>query len=179
MGEMTTTVAGVLRGWSARQWLGAVLGAVAVAIMVGVPTDVIPNPVFGRPIDVTWWSYPVLVVTALLGGLLIATYVAPAGPGDQPPSALDVAAERQAKTGGAAGLLSFFAVGCPVCNQIVLLALGTAGARQWFEPFQPVLAVLSIALLAFALVWRLRSVNACPLPNRIDDGPRERERTGL
>ena len=43
---------------------------VLIGFLVGLPTDVIPNPVFGRPVPVTWWSYPVLVVTALLGGLL-------------------------------------------------------------------------------------------------------------
>jgi hypothetical protein len=153
-----------VRAWTMRQWLGAAVGAVIVALLVGLPTDVIPNPVFGRPISVTWWSYPVLAVTALLGGLLIGTYVQAhqpeAGSVDQP---LDTGAERQAKTGGAAGLLSFFAVGCPVCNKIILLAVGTTGAQQWFEPLQPVLAVLSIGLLAYALWSRLSSVESCPV----------------
>lgn len=156
-----------VKAWTPRQWLGAGLGAVAVALVVGLPTDVIPNPVFGRPIPVTWWSYPVLAVTSVLGGLLIGTYVQPdrpePGAGDEP---LDTGAERQAKTGGAAGLLSFFAVGCPVCNKIVLLAVGTTGAQQWFEPLQPLLAVLSIGLLAYALRSRLTSTDACPVPIR-------------
>ncbi len=156
-----------LGAWTTRQWLGATVGAVAAALVVGLPTDVIPNPVFGRPISVTWWSYPVLAVTAVLGGLLLGTYVRShrpeAGSADEP---LDASAERQAKTGGAAGLLSFFAVGCPVCNKIVLLAVGTTGAQQWFEPIQPVLAVLSIALLAYALWSRLASVDGCPVPVR-------------
>jgi len=156
-----------LGAWTTRQWLGAAVGAIAVVLIVGLPTDVIPNPVFGRPISVTWWSYPVLAVTAVLGGLLIGTYVQAhrpdAGSADQP---LDAGAERQAKTGGAAGLLSFFAVGCPVCNKIVLLAVGTAGAQQWFEPVQPLLAVLSIGLLAYALRSRLSSTADCPVPVR-------------
>ncbi len=58
-----------------RQWLTALGGAVVVALAVGLPTDVIPNPVFGRPVDVTWWSYPSLIATSIFGGLLIATYV--------------------------------------------------------------------------------------------------------
>ncbi len=165
---MMSTVRTALAGWSTRQWFGAAFGAVAVALMVGLPTDVIPNPVFGRPIAVTWWSYPVLVATAVLGGLMIGTYVLPRAPepgsdGDVP---LDPAAERQAKTGGAAGLLSFFAVGCPVCNQIVLLAVGTTGAQRWFEPAQPVLAVLSLGLLSYALWARLSTMDRCPVPVR-------------
>jgi hypothetical protein len=85
-------------------------------------------------------------------------------PGEENDSSMEPGAERDAKTGGIGGLLSFFAVGCPVCNKIVLLALGTTGARQWFEPFQPVLAVLSLALLSYALWSRLSSMDVCPVP---------------
>ena len=119
---------------------------------------------FGRPVAVTWWAYPVLVVTALLGGLLAATYVrderlAVAG---EPAELTDVD-ERAARKGGVAGMLSFFAVGCPVCNKLVVIALGTVGARRWFEPVQPLLAVASIVLMAVALRTRLRNADACPV----------------
>jgi hypothetical protein len=140
---------------------------VVVALLVGLPTDVIPNPVFGRPVPVTWWSYPVLVVTALLGGLLAATYVRE--PGTVTTTTTTTATgstaddERPARRGGVAGLLSFFAVGCPVCNKLVVIALGTVGARQWFEPIQPLLALVSIVLMAIALRTRLRFADACPI----------------
>lgn len=151
-----------LQHWPARRWGIAAVASVAVALLVGLPTDVIPNPVFGRPVAVTWWSYPVLAVTAVLGGLLAATYV-------RDPRTADVAGlddERPARTGGFGGLLSFFAVGCPVCNKLVIIALGTVGARRWFEPIQPLLAVLSIGLMAVALRTRLRNATSCPLPAR-------------
>ncbi len=61
--------------WSLRRWTAAAVAAVVVALLIGLPTDVIPNPVFGRPVPVTWWSYPTLAITAILGGLLAATYV--------------------------------------------------------------------------------------------------------
>ena len=153
---------GSLRTWPARRWWVAAAAAGVVAVLVGAPTDVIPNPVFGRPVPVTWWSYPTLVVTAVLGGLLAATYVR--GTGSTAP--VDDAADLEeldapSRMGGVGGLLSFFAVGCPVCNKLVIVALGTTGARQWFEPVQPLLAVASIALLAVALRTRLRSDGAC------------------
>jgi hypothetical protein len=129
------------------------------ALVVGIPTDVIPNPVFGRPVAVTWWSYPVLALTAILGGLLIATYVRADG-------TAEVQADTPARAGGVGGLLSYFAVGCPVCNKLVVIAIGTVGARHWFEPIQPVLAVASLVLLALALRARIRSEHACPLPAR-------------
>ena len=134
-----------------------------VALLIGLPTDVIPNPVFGRPVPVTWWSYPTLVITAVLGGLLAATYVRDAsgvtGPAD--PASATEEIDAPTRNGGIAGLLSFFAVGCPVCNKLVIVALGATGARQWFEPVQPLLAVASIAMLAWALRARLRSSGAC------------------
>lgn len=138
-----------LRSWTLRHWLVAIGAGVAAALLVGLPTDVIPNPVFGRSIGVTWWSYPTLALTGVLSGLLVATYVN-ASPDD-----------GISRKGGVGGLLSFFAVGCPVCNKVVLLALGTVGARRWFEPVQPYLALLSLALLAWALRARLLSSVAC------------------
>jgi hypothetical protein len=147
-----------LRRWTPRQFLVATAAAAAIALLIGLPTDVIPNPVFGRPVPVTWWSYPTLVITAVLGGLLAGTYVRRETPSAAP--AIDEI-DAPSRNGGIAGLLSFFAVGCPVCNKLVIVALGTTGARQWFEPIQPILAVASIALLAWALRARLRSVDAC------------------
>lgn len=143
--------AAVLRGWDRRRWGSAAAAAVATAAVVAVPTAIIPTPFFGREVPVTWWSYPTLAVTAVLSGLLLATYVgAPAGP--RPESA-------RAWTGAA---LSWFAVGCPVCNKLVLLALGYTGAMTWFAPVQPLLALGSVALLGWALRTRLRSTMACP-----------------
>lgn len=60
--------------------------------------------------------------------------------------------------------MTFFAVGCPVCNKLVLLALGYTGALQFFAPVQPFLAVGSIVLLAAALIVRVRRERSCPVP---------------
>ena len=160
----TRAVLAELQSWTIRRWVIAVAVAMIVILLVGLPTDVIPNPVFGRPVAVTWWSYPVLVVTGMLSGLLAATYVRD----DRfiAADSLTDADERVARAGGFAGVLSFFAVGCPVCNKLVVIALGTVGARRWFEPFQPLLAVGSVVLMAVALRARLRNATSCPVPAR-------------
>lgn len=147
--------------WSPRRWFAAMAGALVTALVIGLPTDVIPNPVFGRPVAVTSWAYPVLAVTAVLSGLLFATYVRD----DTVEVAVVDEIDTAAKRGTIGGALSYFAVGCPVCNKLVVLALGTVGAREWFEPIQPYLAVVSIVLLTVALRARLRNATACPLPN--------------
>ena len=154
-----TSAFDAIRTWSFRHLLVAGVAAVLVALAIGLPTDVIPNPVFGRPVPVTWWSYPTLAVTAVLGGMLAATYVSDR---TGAPTSLDDM-DAPTRRGGVAGVLSFFAVGCPVCNKLVIVALGTTGARQWFEPIQPALAVASIALLAWALRGRLRSSGTCSI----------------
>ena len=157
--------------------------AVLTALMIGLPTDVIPNPVFGRQVPVTWWSYPVLALTAGLAGVLAATYVhmakdRPARTGSTAstpqarqadraaPQDGDMVTTRSLRLPAAGGLLSWFAVGCPVCNKLVLLAVGATGAVKWFAPIQPALAGLSLALLAASVVVRLRGMRRCPVAGR-------------
>ncbi len=111
-----------------------------------------------------------VIATAIMGGLLIATYVRPRGTAADPvdgdePEELD----RASKLGMAGAFVSFFAVGCPVCNKLVLLALGTSGAVTWFAPIQPYLAVASVVLMAVALRARLRGEIACSVPARSVD----------
>lgn len=144
--------------WTRRQWTAAAVSAVAVGLLLGVATVLIPNPVFGREIAPVWWNYPVLVVTAALSGMLTATYVrpergAPAGPD-----------EKLSAWGTIGAIGSWFAIGCPVCNKIALLALGYTGALTWFGPFQPWLAAISLVLLTIGLVFRLSGTVACSVP---------------
>jgi hypothetical protein len=142
----------------------AVAAALGFAVLVAVPTDLIDTPLFSRAIPPAWWAWPALAASSVLGGLLVATYVAPAGL----PRTVgeDRSEDAERRTGLVAGVLTFFAVGCPVCNKLVLVALGSAGAVTWFQPFQPLLQVLALALMAWALVRRVRNRTACPVPVR-------------
>jgi hypothetical protein len=101
---------------------------------------------------ILWWNYPVWVATAALAGLVAATYVKrlPAG-----------------STGVAAGggLLSFFAVGCPICNKLVVGLIGVSGALSFFAPIQPYLAGIGLALLAVSLLVRLGQSSQCVAPD--------------
>jgi hypothetical protein len=150
-----------LRSFARRQWVAAGAGAIATVLVIGIPTAVIPNPVFGRPVEVTWWAPWVLLATALLGGLVMATYVAHRKQVD-PLAANGDDLDRPGRLAGLGGLLGFLAVGCPVCNKLVVVALGTTGALQWFAPLQPLLAVGGVVALAVALRVRLRGLVACP-----------------
>ncbi|MDJ0317299.1 hypothetical protein [Arthrobacter antibioticus] len=151
---MFATIASNLRLWPLRRWAAGAATALLVYVLVAIPTVLIPNTFFSREIPPMWWSYAALGISSLLTGLLVATYVA---------SPITRAGATN-KTGVFASFLTFFAVGCPVCNKIVLLVLGSAGAMKFFEPVQPILAVLSIALLVWALLRRISQENSCKVP---------------
>ena len=148
-----------LKSWTGARWRFAAAMATVSALAIGLPTDVIPNPVFGRQgTPVEPWAMPVLAITAVLSGLLFATYVQ-AGTRDETDEAAGL--DRPSRFGSLGGLLSFFAVGCPICNKVVVIALGTSGALTWFAPVQPYLGIFALGLLAWALRVRLRGEVAC------------------
>jgi hypothetical protein len=103
----------------------------------------------------------------VLIGPITATYLAPASP---PATALAPAAggidePRRSLLGYAGGVAAFLAIGCPVCNKVALVLLGTSGALSVYAPIQPLIGALSLALLVVTAAWRLRlraTGNACP-----------------
>ncbi len=149
-----------LRMWSARRWRGGGRWGRGPPGEGGRPRPRIPHPLFGRAVEVTWWSYPIVVLTGILGGLLLATYVKE--PWMETETAEEQTEDKKASKLGIAGaFVAYFAVGCPVCNKLVLLALGASGAMTWFAPLQPFLAIASVILMAVALRIRLKNQVAC------------------
>jgi hypothetical protein len=138
--------------WSKKRWLVASATAMATGLFISLPTAILKTPIFGREIEVTPWSVPVVIVTSILSGMLFATYIKMEQSIDE---------DRSLKVGGAGALFSFLAVGCPVCNKLVLVALGYSGAIQYFAPVQPYLAAAGILLLAYALRKRLIGESLC------------------
>ncbi len=150
-----------LSTWSPRRWWAALIFGLGIAVIIALPTAVIPNPIFGRAIETTWWSFPTVIITGILGGLLVATYVRE--PSDAPKAEDNDEKDAALRWGTIGGFVSFFAVGCPVCNKLVLLAIGASGAVSWFAPIQPFLALASIAFMVWALNERLKNQHACTL----------------
>lgn len=146
-----------LRAWEPRRWWTAGGLAFLAFWAIALPTALVPNPIFGRSIEPTWWSYPVTLVTAILAGMVLASYL---NLGAKTEPAASAASDHRLSAGG---LLAFFAVGCPVCNKAVLIALGSTGALQWFAPIQPFMALAGIGLLSWALLTRLRGSVRCSI----------------
>jgi hypothetical protein len=148
-----------LRMWGRRRWFTASVGTLGSLLVLGLPTDLVSNPVFGRQVAAPWWAWPILVATSVLSGLLLATYVR-----GEVGGGLETLGDGAGHRGALGGVLAFFAVGCPVCNKLALVALGYAGALRWFAPIQPYLGTAALILLAWALRMRLRGQSACPTP---------------
>lgn len=150
---MATTLPGRAAGrpieiiWS-RAALAFVATAVVVAALTGIPTDVVPNDWYTRMTPVQPYAVPVWLVVSLLSGVLAASYWGVRT------AVCPVRGNRA--LGGVGAALSWLAIGCPVCNKVVVLAVGASGAIAYFAPLQPWLAVLSIVLLLLSIAWRWR-----------------------
>jgi hypothetical protein len=134
----------------------AVLAALGTGLVIGIPTDVVSNPWFGREIGVRPLDVAVLVALSCLTGALAATYAVAGASGAGAPRA-----------GIGSGIVGWFAIGCPVCNKLVVTLVGASGATSTFAPAQPFLGIAAVVLAATALVLRVRAIRrgACPLPS--------------
>jgi hypothetical protein len=140
-----------LLGMGSCYWAAGLVVAAVAFTAVAIPTAIIPNPIFGRQVVVRWWDPVVLAVSSVLIGMLWAARRSPAG---SPVEPAEASARKRSLVGGA---LTFLAVGCPTCNKLVLVVLGTSGALSWFAPVQPILGVAAVVLLAVTLRRTLRT----------------------
>jgi len=137
--------------WRAIRFAGvSIVAATVYALAVGIPTAIIPNPFFIRMIPAGPLNYAFWIVPAMLFGPLVATYLVPIASG--------TCSLQGRMTAG--GLLSYLAVGCPICNKVVVLLLGIGGALAYFQPIQPALGAVSVALLGYGLWLRIRPLAA-------------------
>ena len=157
---MTTALATIDRHFIA--WTAG--WSVLAMLAFGVVTAIIPNPIFGRMIPPEPFAIAVWLLSSPLMGIVAATYTSPAPPSFAPVTPLgtpggagfDPAIPEGTTLGTIAGLGAFLAIGCPICNKIVLILLGTSGALSIYAPLQPVIGAVSLALLAGTIAWRFR-----------------------
>jgi len=135
--------------------IAAVASTATVAVAMAIPTAIIDNPWFTRMTATTGIQYFVWVLTSLLMGALLATYLAPG-----------VTGRKSGVAGLGGGALGYLAIGCPICNKLVVALLGVSGALTYFAPLQPVLGGAALALAAAGLAVRIRALRAtaCATP---------------
>lgn len=134
----------------------AVLAAVATGIVLAIPTAIIDNPWFTRMTPVEGDQYFFWISTSLVQGALIASFMVPAARGGMGGGA-----------GIGSGVLGVLAIGCPICNKLVVALLGVSGAFTYFAPIQPILGAAGLLLASTALIIRMRATatDSCRVPD--------------
>ncbi len=139
----------VLRTLAVADWLRIAAWTIVAGAAIAVPARLVPNDFFRRmtptrPQDYVFWVLGAALTGAVLGLRGRAT-------------------DRSDAAAMAGGLGTFLAVGCPVCNKLVVALIGVGGATSIFAPLQPVIALASLALLVWALRARLHDMasSAC------------------
>lgn len=123
------------------------------ALVIGLPTDVLPNPWFSRMTPVRDLDLALWPLTSVAIGALLAT----------------IPLSRATRNNGIAvsagsGVASSFAVGCPVCNKLVVAALGVSGALNYFGAIQPFLGMGALLVTVVVLRQRIRALTrGCPI----------------
>lgn len=151
-------------------WLEAAIWTLGTGAAIAVPTVLIGNRFFIRMTPVRWYDYAFWIAAAPLVGLILAARRLPAR--------TRCRVEGRALAGGG---LTYLAVGCPICNKIVVALLGVSGALSYFAPLQPVIGLAAVMLLAFTLKRVLRSAQlaepAAGEPGLLELKVREEERS--
>lgn len=149
-------------------WRRAALFGVLAATAIAIPTRLVPNGFFSRMTPTRPLDYIFLIASSALVGLTLALRsVLTAGvPGH---------AASWSGSGGptgtrtvVSGIGTVLAVGCPVCNKLVVALLGTGGALSIFAPVQPLIGLASAGLLAVGLTRQLRAFGATACTRPVD-----------
>lgn len=149
-----TSVSAVLVALGWRFVLRSFLFAVVLAVVIGVPTDVVANPWFSRMTPVVPLDYVFLVATSAMTGAVIAS----ASYGNW------IRRRGAGQTGAVGGVLGWLAIGCPICNKLVVALLGVSGALRFFGPAQPLIGAAAVVLGITALTIRFRAVRGLCVP---------------
>jgi hypothetical protein len=144
------------------------LGVSLAALLVfGIPTSLIPNPIFSRMIPSLPLDYVFLIITSLLVGAYAALhfYGKQAAPFKK--------AEKATAYSGLLG--SIVAFGCPLCNKVFVMALGSSTILNYIEPYRPIIGTVGAAAMGLAVFVKGKTVRdgACLLPEK--DSEQENE----
>ncbi|RKD88605.1 hypothetical protein [Halopiger aswanensis] len=147
-----------------------VVAGIGVFLLFGLVTGLIPNPLYVRMVPRTPIDYLFLSLTALLAGIYVAqrsaTEITTADADSPTAEDVDesennsVIGEDRLAFGGLVG--GFLAVGCPICNVVLLALFSSSALMTYFDPLRPLLGALSVTLLVGLIYVRhSRSCQTC------------------
>lgn len=121
-------------------------------ITFGIVTVLIPNQFFARMSSITLLDYVFLIITSSLLGTYVGLHFFQKNNNF---NSCSVAA-----TGG--GILGFLSFGCAVCNKVLILLLGFIGVITYIEPYQPLIGLVGIILLGYAVYKKGTTITNLP-----------------
>jgi hypothetical protein len=139
------TLAVGLSMYTPKAWAVTTLTASIGLAVIGLTTAIFENWFFVRMTPVRAQDYVIWILSSLLMGLIVGSYFV----------ASSASSDGKILSGG---LLSVLAVGCPTCNKLVVLLLGTTGALTFFAPLQLYIGIASVLLLGWTLVLRAKAL---------------------
>jgi len=134
-----------LRMYTGKAWAVTTLTAAIGLVVIGLPTAIYDNPFFVRMTPVRTQDYVIWILSSVLMGLIVGCYFV----------ARSTSGDGKILSGG---LLSVLAVGCPTCNKLVVLLVGTSGALTFFAPIQLYIGVASVLLLGGTVFLRTKAL---------------------
>jgi len=132
--------------YTPKAWFMTTLAAATGLAVIGLTTAIFENWFFVRMTPVRAQDYVIWILSSVLMGLIVGSYFV----------ASSTSSDGKILSGG---LLSVLAVGCPTCNKLVVLLLGTTGALTFFAPIQLYIGVASVLLLGWTLLLRAEALS--------------------
>ncbi len=125
--------------------LGSMFG-IGFFLLFGIVTAITPNSWFTRMIPANQLDWIFLILSSLLIGAYIG---------------VDFYKKKTVRTcnvvatSGSVG--SFLAFACPICNKLLVALFGATVLLTYFEPYRPILGIVSNTLLGVVLYWRIKA----------------------
>ncbi len=127
------------------------ISSLIISLLIGIPTDVIPNKFYKRMIPPTKLDLFFLVAISLMLGIYIGLFFY-----------LKPKKKKQKNAAAYTGVAgSFLAISCPICIQFLVLIFGTAALMAYLEPLRPYIGFLSIGLIGFGLYKEIEIIKKC------------------
>jgi len=126
--------------------------AFLIFLAFGTVTVLIKNPFFIRMTPIHWYDYLFLILTSTLSGAYIGLWYYAKNNKN-----LNSKYDYVAGSGAVGG---FFSFSCAICNKLLIWLIGLSGVVAYFMPFQPVLGVISVSLLAYAVYVQTKNLSA-------------------
>ena len=125
------------------------LTTLGTALLFGVVTGLLPNPVYVRMVPRTPLDYLFLGSTALLLGVYAT---------QRTRARIDRDDDGVAALGVVGGVLAF---GCPVCNAVLLTLFSGSAIMTYFDPLRPLVGLLTVGLLGGLVYYRHTRCETC------------------